>query len=156
MNKQDINKDRLKRIEFPILGIDYGRKRIGIAVSDSRGIVASPLKHISVSPKTGLKGSIELIKIIIEEWRVKTILLGYPQLFKEKHKDIREEIDEFAELLKGNLDIPILYHDESFSTKQAERIVREGGSNIKAAKGKIDSIASAVMLQEFLNYIKNK
>ncbi len=139
------------KVKYPILAIDYGKKRIGLAVSDTKGIVATPLRYINVTAKNKTKGILTYLKIIIKEWNVKTILIGLPQAFEKSHKEIHKEIKEFGNLINDKTSLPVIYHDESYSTKKAEKIIQQNKKTIEKAKGKIDSIASAIFLQEFLN-----
>jgi len=71
-------------IQYPILAIDYGTKRIGLAVSDSKGLIGSPLTVLNVTKNMGIDKIIEEIKTIIQEYRIKTILMRAILLFKLK------------------------------------------------------------------------
>ena len=78
--------------QYPILAIDYGEKHFGLAVSDSKGILATPLETLSKSKRTHTEDILTKIAEIIEEYRIKTILLGYPQAFeKTATKNIRKD-----------------------------------------------------------------
>lgn len=138
-------------IEYPILAIDYGEKHFGLAISDSKGIIATPLETLSKSKRTNTDDIIIKILDIIKEYRVKTILLGYPQTFTENHKKTLLKIDSFKKRLTENTDIPILLYDESFSTTTAQNMLTSTGQNTKSSRSKIDKIAATVFLQEFLN-----
>jgi len=138
-------------IEYPILAIDYGKKHFGLAISDSKGIIASPLEVLSITEHHGQTDIIKQILEICEEYRVKTILLGYPQAFIEKHNATQKHVTQFEYKLKGNTDLPIILYDESFSTTSAENMLISSGQNTKGFRNKIDKIAATVFLQEFLN-----
>lgn len=137
--------------DYPILAIDYGTKRIGIAISDSKGTVAQPLTTIKLSLKTKNEKASEIISEIIEEYRVKRILLGYPQAFIEKHKEVLKKIDKFEKILLEYVKIPVIKYDESYSTSNAKDMLLSTGQHFKGAKDKIDSVAAATFLEEFLN-----
>ena len=140
----------------PILAIDYGTKRIGIAVSDSKGLIASPLTVFNVTKNIGVDKIIEEIKQIIEEYKVKTIIIGRPQTFQSTYKKSLKRIDSFAQKIKDDIDIPVIFYDESYSTIQAQNMLLSLGQNTKSTRGKIDMISATVFLQEFLNSKQNK
>ncbi len=137
--------------EYPILAIDYGKKHFGIAISDSKGIVASPLEVISITEHQGQQEIIDIIIEICNEYKIKTILLGYPQAFVENHTSTQRNIAKFEYRLKEKIDLPIILYDESFSTTSAENMLISSGQNTKGFRTKIDKVSAAVFLQEFLN-----
>lgn len=142
--------------KYPVLAIDFGKKHFGIAISDSKGIIASPLEVISISKKRGIEYILNRISEICEEYSIKTILLGKPQIFTEAHSKIPREIIKFKEKLQKILNLPIIFYDESFSTTSAQNMLISSGFNIKSSKKKIDKISATIFLQEFLNSSKNK
>lgn len=141
---------------YPILAIDYGEKNFGLAISDSKGTVASPLEVISITKKRDIHTVIKEIVEIAKENKAKRILVGKPQSFTEAQKKTEEKIENFIELLKKATDIEILTWDESFSTTSAQNMLISLGQNSRSSKGKIDKIAATVFLQEFLNSKKQK
>jgi putative holliday junction resolvase len=135
----------------PILAIDYGLKRIGLAISDTKGIIASPLKVITITKKRKLKGALEDIIKEVEKNNVKTILIGKPQEFKKEYSLTLKKIYSFANKLSELTTIPIIFQDESYSTIQAQNMLLSFGQSRKSSKGKIDMIAAEIFLQDFLN-----
>jgi putative holliday junction resolvase len=138
-------------IQYPILAIDYGTKNIGLAISDFRGIVAKPLEILHITPKTGLRKNIERISEICDKNKVQTILLGKPQAFEISHQKSLEKLNNFDKLLKEGVKLEVLYQDESFSTVNAQDMLLYTKQSTKKSRKKIDSVAAAVFLQEFLN-----
>ncbi len=138
-------------VTYPILAIDYGAKHFGLAISDTKGILAQPLDTISISQKRDINDVIKDILNIAEEQEAKTILVGMPQEFREQHKRTTEKINKFITKLKDYTEIPITTYDESFSTTQAQNMLTSSGQTTKKSRGKIDSIAATIFLQEFLN-----
>jgi len=136
---------------YPILAIDYGQKNFGLAISDSKGIIASPLEVISITKNRNIHTVINEIVQIAKENKVKRILVGKPQSFTEKQKKTEEKIENFIKLLRKATDIEILTWDESFSTTNAQNMLTSLGQNSRGSKDKIDKIAATVFLQEFLN-----
>ncbi len=142
--------------EKPILAIDYGQKRIGLAISDSKGIIASPLEVLERTKRRGIDEIIEDILLISTEYRIKTILIGSPQIFQESYQKTDKKIKKFGEMLKQKTEIPIIYQDESYSTTEAQNMLLSLGQSTKSSRNKIDKIAATVFLQEFLNSEKTR
>jgi len=128
-----------------ILSIDYGEKRIGLAVSDEKETLAS--RFLTLENKS-LKNSVEEIKRIISEKEIKKITIGIPVGFKgesEQTKMTRKFIGE----LKKNVDTPIVEINEVFTSKMAEENLRESG--VKDIKKIIDQEAARIILESYLD-----
>jgi len=138
-------------VKYPILAIDYGKKHFGLAISDSKGIIAFPLEVLSITEHQGQDEIVQKIISICEEYKIETILLGYPQAFVDNHKTTQKNISRFEYKLKEKLSLPIILYDESFSTTSAENMLISSGQNTKGFRTKIDKVSAAVFLQEFLN-----
>jgi putative holliday junction resolvase len=136
---------------YPILAIDYGEKNFGLAISDSKGVIASPLEVLSITKNRDVDEIIKEILLICKENRIEKILLGKPQIFTKAQEKTTEKIENFIEKLKTSTDIPIVTYDEAFSTTEAQNMLTSSGQNTRSFKGKIDKIAATVFLQEFLN-----
>lgn len=150
--KQSLNKDK----SHPILAIDFGDRRVGLAISDMKGIVSTPLTVIQRTKNKSLNDLIEEILYIAAENRVRTIILGLPQSFVEAHNKIREKIKIFEKRLKEKTDIPIIFYDESFSTSTAQNMLLSLGHNSRSTKDKIDMVSAAIFLQEYLDRNKQE
>ncbi|PKN02529.1 Holliday junction resolvase RuvX [Candidatus Dojkabacteria bacterium HGW-Dojkabacteria-1] len=137
--------------EKPILAIDYGKKRIGLAISDSKGIIASPLEVLHITQNRNIDSLLNEILNIATEYKVKTLLVGSPQIFESEYSKTTKNIQKFVEKISLLTDLPIITYDESYSTTQAQNMLLSLGQNTKSSKGKIDKIAATVFLQEFLN-----
>ena len=142
---------------YPIVGIDYGDKHVGIAVSDFKGIVATPLKTIHTDTIKNPEIVFEELRKVIKEYRIKRIILGMPQSFGSTDTRAQDKIISFKNMLEDSINLPVILFDESFSTKNAQDMLISSGMHSKSFKHKIDSIACALFLQEFLNFEqKNK
>ncbi|MCD4756557.1 Holliday junction resolvase RuvX [bacterium] len=137
--------------QYPILAIDYGTKHIGLAISDFKGIIATPLEVLHITQKNGYEKIVEKISDICENNKVQTILLGKPQIFHISHQKTIKKINQFEQILKDGIKLPILFHDESYSTITAQDMLLCTSQSTKKSRKKIDSVAAAVFLQEFLN-----
>jgi putative Holliday junction resolvase len=139
------------KIEAPILAIDYGDRHFGIAISDSKGIIATPLKVLHSTKNGGFTPVIDEIVEIAKENRVKNVLIGKPQMFKDSYAKTIEKIENFKNQLSKVINIPIIFQDESYSTTEAQNMLTSLGQNTKRSKSKIDMVSATVFLQEFLN-----
>lgn len=144
------------QIEYPILAIDYGDKHFGLAISDSKGIIASPLEVLSITKNRDIENIIEEILELAKQEHAKTILIGMPQVFSQSQEKTAKKIKKFIDSLEERTKLPIVTYDESFSTIQAQNVLTSSGQSTKSSRKKIDKIAATVFLQEFLNSdIKN-
>ena len=130
------------------LGIDYGSKRIGIAVSDPLRIIARGLQVIANSPKT-----IDEIKRLVSEYDIEKIVVGMPFNLKGERGQKAEEVQSFIEKVKAEINIEVVEWDERFTSQDAHQTLRDMGAKKKQrqSKEKIDEIASALILQGYLD-----
>mgnify|MGYP001605384029 FL=1 len=119
------------------MGIDYGEKRIGIALSDESVQFAFPHSVIENSPNT-----IKKIRIICQENKVGKIILGQSLDYKKQPNPIMEKIDKFKAVLEKEIGLLVVYKWEVLTTKEAERV--QGRHN------KIDASAAALILKSFI------
>lgn len=144
------------QVQKPILAIDYGDKKIGLAISDSKGIVASPLDVLRITKRRGLNQIFDDILLVVEEYRIKTILIGKPQVFQDTYAKSVKKIETFAKKLSELINIPVVFQDESYSTIQAQNMLLSLGQSSRSSKGKIDMISATLFLQDFLNSEKKE
>jgi putative Holliday junction resolvase len=138
-------------MNFPILAIDYGKRHIGVAVSDSKGIISTPLPVINVTEKTKIKGALSAISAICLEYNIKSLVFGMPQAFEQHHIQTQETILKFIKKVIDTTKLPYTTVDESFSTTAAQNMLLSSGKRTKATRKKIDSVAAALFLQQFLD-----
>lgn len=133
---------------FRILGIDYGSVRVGLSLSDPMRIIAKALKTILNDSR--LIGEIQKI---VEEQNVKMIIVGYPLDLKGQNGIKTEEVDRFIEQLQSTITVPIEKYDERFTSVIAEKAILRMGLTKKQRRDKsaIDEIASAILLQDYLD-----
>lgn len=139
-----------------IIGIDFGLKRIGIAISDENKMIASPLITITCEKKSD-----ETVKKLIEElerhqeanhYEIEKIVIGLPLMMSGKVGLLADEVHHFIALLKTHLLIPIESWDERLTTVQAERLLRESKMTRKKRSQYIDKVAAVIILQNYLQY----
>jgi len=130
------------------LAIDFGEKRVGLALSDPTKIIAKPFKSISYTSQDDL---INKISLIIEEQNVEKIILGLPKGLKGQKTDQTNQVLEFYSLIKNKIDTPIFMEDERLSSVSAKKSLIL--QNIKTGYNKalIDETAAAIFLQLYLD-----
>jgi putative Holliday junction resolvase len=127
-----------------ILGIDYGRKRLGLAISDELEMISSPL---SVIPNNG--SYVSELKKICRENSVAKIVIGLP--YSEKYTEAAREVLSFAETLKKNFDIEIDFQNEECSTVFSKSLLKSMGINKKRIKTAIDKYAAQKILEDYIS-----
>ena len=130
------------------LGLDIGDKRIGVALSDPQGILASPLTIIDCKDE-GL--DIEAITNIVSQHRVKQIIAGLPRSMDGSIGKQAEKVKAFTQKLCEHTDVPVEFRDERLTTVSAKRLMQ--AVNRKKPRGKVrhDAIAAALILQGYLD-----
>ncbi|KKR06946.1 MAG: hypothetical protein UT33_C0006G0022 [Candidatus Peregrinibacteria bacterium GW2011_GWC2_39_14] len=131
-----------------ILGIDFGLKRIGVAISDSDCKIALPRDPIE---NNGYDGVLEEIASICDENLIKAIVLGYPVGFKGERTNIIEKVDDFCARLKDELNITVILEDERYTTVQAHKYMNDAGIRKSRKQGLKDSISATIFLQVYLD-----
>lgn len=121
-----------------ILGIDYGRRKIGVAIGDTETKLAEPLNVLSI------KNYVLSIKGIVKENKVEKIVIGVPG------GRIENEIKEFGVKLKKATSVVLEYFDETLTTQDAQKVLMESGRNRKSRREKEDAVAAAIMLQSYI------
>lgn len=131
-----------------IVGIDYGRKRTGIAVSDPLGIFASALETV---PAGNL---LAFLKNYTQKERVIRFVVGYPMNLNNKPSEAAKDVDQFLNMLRKQFpDIPVTLEDERFTSKMAMRTLIDGGmkKSDRCEKENIDKVSAAIILQSYLD-----
>ena len=131
-----------------VLGIDYGERRIGLALSDPLGIIAKPLKVIDRKTTPDYKS--EIIEII-DEKEVVEIIVGLPITMKGDYSEQTKTVQKFIDEISGICNIPVTEIDERFSSIAAKKALYEQGVKTGHEKGRVDETAAAIILQEFLD-----
>ncbi len=132
-----------------ILGIDYGGARIGIAVSDPLGIIAS---EVCVLQNTTNEEVLANMKEIIDYYKVSKIVLGLPLNMNDTEGFQAEIVREFGNLLTTNFNSEVIYVDERKSSVKAETILKELKVDAKTIRKQSDKKAASIILQDYLDY----
>ena len=131
-----------------VLGIDYGKARIGIAVSDELQMLAHPAETISAARTPDSLGR---IAAIAREKNVERIIVGLPRHMNGSMGESAEEVQSFAEKLREVVPCEVLTWDERLSTVAAHRALREAGKSSRQTRGYIDQVAAQILLQGYLD-----
>jgi putative Holliday junction resolvase len=134
-----------------LLGIDPGKKRIGLAISDEDKLVSTPLKTIL---KKKFFDLIKEIKEIIEENNIKGIVVGNPLNMDGSKGSSSQSSNDFARNLSNNISIPITMWDERLSSEGAFKLSANTGVNTSKKIEKLDQNAASFILQGALDYLK--
>ncbi len=132
------------------LGLDVGTKTIGVAVSDPLGITAQPVTTVI---RKSNKEDFQAIKDFIDEYNIKTVIVGMPYNMNGTIGPSGEMAKKFGEKLKNKYGINIIYIDERNTTKMAEQVLISGKVRRENRKTHIDKIAAVFILETYLNMI---
>jgi putative Holliday junction resolvase len=124
-----------------ILGIDYGKRKIGLAIS-TEGKLATPLKVLRV---TSNDDALEKIGSVLEEEGVGEVVIGISE------GKIAKEIEGFAELLQGKSGVKVIFQDETLTTKDAQEMSIDAGIKRKKRKEMEDAYSATLILQDYLD-----
>ena len=130
----------LQNKQMRILGIDYGRKKIGLATAD--GVLAEPLKVLRYQDIGGLS---EEIKKIVHDLKVEKIVMGVSE------GKMAEETKKFGRRLQKKLGIPLIFQDETLSTQQAQELSIKAGIKRKKRRELEDAYSATLILQSYLD-----
>ena len=131
-----------------VLALDLGRKRIGLALSDELGLTAQGLETLD---RTGRRNDIEVLRKLIAEKRVTSILMGDPLHMSGEQSRQGDYTREFASELERKTGLPIRFWDERWTSKEAERVLRGSGVANGMRKPTIDKLSAVILLQSYLD-----
>ncbi len=135
-----------------VMALDVGHKRIGVALSDPGQVLASSLQVIERKGQRDLATVVQLVR----QHRVGKIIVGYPRSLDGTAGQQAEVVERYVALLEKKLgdsllDVPVVLWDERLSTVTAERLMIEAGRKSRERRERIDAVAAAVILQDYLD-----
>jgi putative Holliday junction resolvase len=130
----------------PVLALDLGDARIGVAMSDPERRLAVPVGTI----RTGAPEDLRAIAALVSERGVTLVVVGHPLLLSGEAGDRARHAEAFAEAVGSFAGVPVVLQDERLSTKEAERALREAGARGAARRRVVDASAAVVILESFL------
>ena len=133
-----------------ILGLDLGTKTLGVAVSDELGWTAQGVETIKIDEELGNLG-LERLREIIQQYRIETVVLGFPRNMNGTVGPRGEASQRFAEVLRKEFGLPVVLWDERLSTMAAERMLIAADVSRKKRRQVIDKMAAVMILQSYLD-----
>lgn len=139
-----------------IMGLDFGSKTVGVAVSDPLGLTAQGVEIIRRKSENKLRQTLARIEELAAQYQVESFVLGLP---KHMNNDIGERAEkslEFQEMLKRRTGLPVVMWDERLTTVEADRTMMEAGIRRENRKEYVDMLAAVFILQGYLDYLAMK
>jgi putative Holliday junction resolvase len=130
------------------MALDVGGRRIGVAVSDPLGIIA---RSLEVIVRRTDESAVERISELAKDQDVGEIVVGFPRSLSGDVGPQAEAVKSFASQIEEAVDVPLVLWDERLSTVTAARLMRDRGQSARDSKATIDSVAAAVILQDYLD-----
>ena len=134
-----------------ILGLDYGTKTVGVALSDELGITAQPIMTIERKSENKLRKTLAQIEELIDAYEVSFVVLGYPKNMNNSEGQRVESTMEFKEHIERRTGLEVKLWDERLTTIESERILMEAGVRREHRKDYIDKMAAAIILQSYMD-----
>ena len=134
-----------------ILGLDYGSKTVGVAVSDPLGLTAQKVETIWRKQENKLRRTLARIEELIAEYEVEKIVLGFPKNMNNTVGERAEKALEFGDMLKKRTGLEVIMWDERLTTVEADRTLIEAGVRRENRKQYLDGIAAVFILQGYLD-----
>jgi len=130
----------------PILALDFGRARIGAAISDELQLLAHPLETIPANEQPASR-----VAAIVHEKKVDHVVVGLPKRMDGQMGTAATEVLEFVEKLRAILPCPVVTWDERLTTAAAHRALRDAGKKTRHTRGYVDQVAAQIILQSYLD-----
>lgn len=134
-----------------IMGLDFGSKTVGVAVSDGLGITAQGVEIVRRTSENKLRQTLARIEALIGEYGITQIVLGFPKNMNNTIGDRAEKSLAFKEMLERRTGLPVVMWDERLTTVSANRVLMEAGVRRENRKDYVDQIAAVYILQGYLD-----
>lgn len=139
-----------------IMGLDFGSKTVGVAVSDPLGFTAQGLEIVRRTSENKLRKTLARIEALIEEYQVSSIVLGFPKNMNNTIGERAEKSLAFKEMLERRTGLPVTLWDERLTTVEANRTLMESGVRRENRKEYVDMIAAVYILQGYLDSLERE
>jgi len=136
-----------------ILCLDYGEKRIGVAICDELGMTAQGMPTITRKTK---KHDMDILGNLIKTYNVEKIVIGYPVRLDGSEGIQCEKVNRYSMLLEKTFSLPVIKWPETLSTKEAEEILINSGVRWQKRKKMVDKLAACLILQNYLDSVDKK
>ena len=138
------------------LGLDFGSKTVGVAVTDPLGLTAQGVEIIRRQKENHLRKTYQRIKELCDRYDVEKIVLGLPLNMDDTMGDRAEKTLEFKNELERRLSVPVLLVDERLTTVEAIEIMDDAGIKVSEREKYVDMIAATIILQDYMNSHESK
>ncbi len=138
--------------ERRVMGLDVGARRIGVALSDADGTLATPLTTIRATPR---EYALEQLRRLAAEHSVVELVVGLPLTLRGEVGPQATIVQAFAVELEAALKLPVAFFDERLTSVAAEQLLRDLGVKPAKRKEQIDQVAAGIILQDFLDHRRN-
>ncbi len=136
-----------------IIGLDFGSKTVGVAVSDALGISAQGVEIVRREQEKKLRRTLARIKELVDLYQAERIVLGFPKNMNNTQGERCEKTLAFKEMLEKRTGLPVELWDERLSTVASDKLMMEAGVRRENRKQYVDQIAATFILQGYLDYI---
>jgi putative Holliday junction resolvase len=130
----------------PILGVDFGKARIGLAISDELRLLAHPLETIAAA-----RNAVKRIAQTVRERNIDIVVVGIPKKMDGEAGKSASEVFAFVEKLRATLQCEVVTWDERLTTVAAQRVLRDAGKKTRATRQVVDQVAAQMILQSYLD-----
>jgi putative Holliday junction resolvase len=137
-----------------VVGVDVGLRRIGLALSDPTGLLASPWKTIKAVGDPSADA--ELVSSVLREvdQELQAVVVGHPRRLDGTPTGLTGHVESFAAALRARLTVPVALQDERLTSHEADTLLAAREKNWRKRKGKLDELAAAILLQDYLDGIR--
>ena len=139
-----------------IIGLDFGSKTVGVAVSDELLITAQGIEIVRRKSENKLRQTLARFEELITEYNVEKIVLGFPKNMNNSEGERCEKTLEFKEMLERRTGLTVELWDERLTTVAADNLMMEAGIRRENRKEYVDQIAASFILQGYLDYLQNE
>ena len=139
-----------------IIGLDFGSKTVGVAVSDELLITAQGIEIVRRKSENKLRQTLARIEELIKEYNVEKIVLGFPKNMNNSEGERCEKTLEFKEMLERRTGLTVELWDERLTPVAADNLMMEAGIRRENRKEYVDQIAASFILQGYLDYLQNE
>lgn len=137
-----------------IMGLDYGAKTVGVAISDELLMTAQPLETIRRERETKLRQTLARIEALMAEYEVEKVVIGLPKKLNNEEGDRCDKTREFAAMVERRSGLEVILWDERLTTVSADAVLAEGGVAKKNRKEYIDKVAASLILKGYLESLE--
>ena len=137
-----------------IVGLDYGSKTVGVAISDEMLLTAQPIETITRARETKLRQTLARIEELMEEYDVEKVVIGLPKKLNNEEGDRCDKTREFAEMVERRSGLEVVFWDERLTTVEADAVLAQGNVAKDKRKDYIDKLAASLILKGYLDSLQ--